>query len=301
MAITNSTTMSELTIAMKGHAMFGLLESSLMAPGAPLHNLMRTYILPKGQVSYQWNVGSAFSIRSVAEGVDHTESQAWNPTGASATATEYVVMSTVTDYGAQAVIDNVDSDIGREMGRAMGNKWDSVVFALNASLDGLTPAGTTNTDLTRDALNLAMNTLRVGNVPGPFTGVFHPLAWNDLVSEDTTYYTTSTTGGVGSLAEHIVTNYFPVDSGIAGLQKMFLTTNIPTGTSANDYSNVIFSGEPCYGAVLQQDPLGGGIWNNRVEEERDASLRGYEIVMTSSFGVAEIRDASALEVYSQSS
>ena len=293
--------MSELTIALKSQAMLGLLEQSLMAPGAPLHNLMRVHHLPKGQLSYQWNVANTFEVDPVAEGTDYNRSQAYDPTGVAVTTTEYVVMSTVTDYGAQGVIENVDSSIGREMGRAMGNNWDSVAFALNASLDGLTPAGTTNTDLTRTALEAAMNTLRAGNVPGPYTGVFQPLAWNDVTSEDTTYYTTSTTGGPGSLAEHIVRQYFPLNEPVTGMQKMFLTTNIPTGTSANDFSNVIFSGEPCYGAVIQMDPLLGGLWNNRVEEERDASLRGYEIVMSSSFNIGEIRNDTAIEVYSQSS
>ena len=297
---TTSTTMSELTIAMKSQAMLGLYEESLMAPGAPYHGLMREYILPKGQTSYQWNVSSTFDVDEVSEGVDYTRSQAWDPTGVSVTATEYVVMSTVTDYGAQAVIANVDAAIGIEMGRAMGTKWDGVVFALNQSLDGLTPAGTTNTDLTLLALSDAMNTLRVGKCSGPFVGVFHPLAWHDLVTEDTSSKLVTATGGVGTIAEDVATSYF-IENNVMGLSRVALTTNIPTGASANDYSNVIFSREPCYGNVIMQDPNGSGLWNNRVEVQRDASFRGYEIVMTSCFGVGEIRDASAIEVYSQSS
>ncbi len=285
MAYSTSTTMSELTVALKGQAALAALDEGVMAPGSIGHQLLAVRRLPKGSKSFQFNYGNTFSAYDVTEGQDHNLSQAYDPTGTAVTATERVAMSTVTDLGRQAVIDNVDQSIGFEIGRALGVKWDTDVFVLNSALGN--SEGTTATDLNFVDVMSALNKLRVDKIPGPFWGIFHPVTWQDLCIEGTPTMQTST-GGVGTISEMVQQTYW-VQSGILGLAGMVITTNI---TESTDYYNVIMSAtRPCYGCVIMEHPdTPGQLWNNHIALERDESARAYEVVGTSCFGVAEIED-----------
>jgi len=295
-ALSTSTTMDELVVALKGPAMLALRQASLMAPGSPGHNLMRVQPLPKGAKSYQFNVGNTFTVYGVTEGEDHAISQAYDPTGVAVTATEKIGISSVTDYGAQAVIDQVDTAITFELGRAMGYKWDYDVFALNNALNGATKAGTTNTDLNFEDIALAVEYLQANNAPPPFTLVIHPDGYYELATEGTLYLQDAT-GGAGTLGETLRRDYFVMPLPILGCV-VYITNNIPADSTATDYENVVYSGEPAIGCVLMQHPIQGGPWNNIVEIERDASERAYEVVLTSCFGVGEIRDPCGVCVLS---
>lgn len=284
MAYTTSTTMSELTVALKGQATLAALDEGVMAPGSVGHQLLAVRRLPKGSKSFQFNYGSTFSAYDVTEGQDHNLSQAYDPTGTTVTATERVAMSTVTDFGRQAVIDNVDQSIGFEIGRALGVKWDTDVFVLNSALGN--SEGTTTVDLNWIDVMSSINKLRVDKIPGPFWAILHPVTWQDLASEGSPTMST-TTGGPGSLEEIRQQTYWVTTAPVLGLQ-MIITTNI---TESTDYYNVIMSAtRPCYGCVIMEHPDTGQLWNNHIALERDESLRAYEVVGTSSFGVAEIED-----------
>lgn len=285
MAYSTSTTMSELTVALKGQATLAVLDESVMAPGGVAHQLLKVQRLPKGSKSFQFNYGSTITGYDVTEGQDHNASQAYDPTGTAVTATERVAMSTVTDFGRQAVIDNIDQSIGFEIGRGLGVKWDTDVFALNSSLGN--SEGTTSTDLNFEDVMSALNKLRIDKIPGPFWGIFHPDTWYELATEGTVTMA-ATTGGVGTMAEEVAQGYWLTTVPMLGL-RMVITTNIPDST---DYYNVIMSERrQCYGCVIMDHPdTPGQMWVNHIELERDASARAYEVVGTDAFGVAEIED-----------
>ena len=221
-----------------------------------------------------WNDVSA-SVAAPGEATDLANT-ALNPTSATVTCAEVGIMTTVTDMLVMSSPASVES-IGQELGRALGVKIDTDISALFAALNGASAVGTTTADMTDDDLLDAIYQLEVDNVSGQMYCVLHPIQYSDLRKD------IASAGG----------NIFSADVGNELARKgrfqgelygtlIKTSTTCPTANTSADRAGALFV-ENAMAIVWK--------WKTRTELQRDASLRGTEVVVTASYGVGEISDA----------
>ncbi len=288
--ITKQSDISELTLALTESALASLQNESLFAPGGPLHELMWVKQVPIGAKSDQFVRMNSQTAGRVTDGVDYATSGKLDPTGVTVTATEAIVIVTLSDYSRAGSIDDLGAHAGREMGFAMANLWDSEVMALHTSFSD--EIGTSGSVLTLTLFSTGMTKLYKAKHGGPYWAVLHPNQWTNLMTE-TTLTLGSNTGGVGTVLDKVTSSYFIVGQPLRNTN-IAVSNNVPTGNSAADHSGAVYSRDPAVGCVIQTHPDTGGPWLNVVGIQRDESLRAREAVLTSSWGVAEVDGTSAV-------
>ena len=287
--ITKQSDIAELTLALTESALASLQNESLFAPGGPLHNLMWVKQVPIGAKSDQFVRMNSQTAYRVTDGVDAASSGKLDPTGVTVTATECIVIVTLSDYAAAGSIDDLGMHAGREMGFAMANLWDAEVMALHTAFNS--EIGTSGSNLTLAMFDSGMTTLHKAKHGAPYWAVLHPNQWSNLLSQ-TTLTLGSNTGGVGTLLDRITGTYFLVGLPLHNVN-VAVSNNVPTGNSAADHSGAMYSRDPAVGCVIQTHPSGVP-WLNVVGIQRDESLRAKEAVLTSSWGVAEVDGTAAV-------
>lgn len=224
-----------------------------------------------------WPIEDYHTAYNVAENVDHTTSQAYEPTDNTATVTEIIAIETISRLAMETDQENSVNRASRMLGVALGEKIDTDMFALNTSLD--TDVGSTGAGATFELFANGPNTLAAAYYPGPYVATLHPQQWYDMSVEGST----RTHQAAGVIADQIMTDYWVYR--IAGAD-LIVTGRVPSGNSAADRSGAIFSSIPAYGMAE--------LWWGDVEVEKDASLRGTEVVATAAYGVVEIDGSAAV-------
>jgi len=231
----------------------------------------------RGTTTASWPIENYYTAYDVAEGVDHTTSQAYAPTDTTATVTEKIAIETISRLAMETDQENAVQRAARMLGVALGEKIDSDILALNNTLDA--DVGSSGNDATFALFSNGPQALASANYEGPYVAVLHPHQWYDLANQGTT--TVSQAAGV--IADEIVTNYWV--KRIAGAD-IIVTGRVPLANANADRSGAIFSGVPAYGLAE--------LWWGDIEQEKDASLRGTEVVATACYGVVEIDGATAV-------
>lgn len=274
---TTATTISELYTEIVAEAQFVIQEKSIMK------NLVKNYIIAGGGKSVEVPIYAAVAAASVADATDLSNT-AINPTSVTITAAEVGIMTTLTDLAKNSASRNVAADIGQLFGNAIAKKIDQDLLAL---FDGFTTAvGGADTAITPAILFTAASTLRALGLPVNETYcVLHPKVAYDLKSG-----LTNTFAGLATdLSNEALRNGFIGQ--IAGI-KIFETGNMENTGTTGDYKGGIFHKDALAIAMMQ---------DLKIETQRDASLRGTEIVATAVYGVAELHDTYGIEVLSDSS
>ena len=258
---------------------------SVFSPGAPgrlLQGLLDVVDLRgKGTRVASWPIEDYHTAYNVADGVDHTTSQSYDPTDNVATASEIIAIETISKIAMKTADERSIARATRMLGIAIGEKIDTDVLALNTSLD--TDVGSTGAAATFALLSNGPQTLGAARYPGPYNCVLHDIQWYDLVNQGTTTLALAS----GILADQFATTYQVRDGQqVGGMNRMIVTPRVPSANSSADRSGAIFSSFPAYGLAE--------LWWGEIEQEKDASLRGTEIVITSCYGLVEIDGAAAV-------
>ena len=258
---------------------------SLFSPGAP--GRMTPGIIDvvdlrgKGTTAASWPIEDYHTAYNVAQGVDHTTAQSYTPTDNVATVTEIVAIETISKMAMATAPENSILRATRMLGVAIGEKIDTDVLALNTSLD--TDVGSTGAAATFALLSNGPQTLGAARYPGPYNSIMHDWQWYDLVNQGTT----TLAAAAGILSDQFVTSYKVRDGqNVAGMSRIIVTPRVPSANSAADRSGAIFSSFPAYGLAE--------LWWAEIEEEKDASLRGTEIVITCCYGLVEVDGSAAV-------
>jgi len=252
---------------------------SIFAPGMP--GRMQSGIVDvvqlagRNTLTASWPIRNNFTAQSVTEGSDYATNQAYTPTDTTVSVTEIIAIETVSDLAMMTGDENAIARSAEMLGIALGEKIDTDVLALNTSLDS--DVGSTGAAATFELFANGRQTLGANRYPGPYSAILHDIQWYDMSVEGST----RTHQAAGVIADQILTNYEVFK--IAGTI-IIVSPRVPSANTAADRSGAIYSGWPCYGLAE--------MWWGRIEEERDASLRGTEVVGTSCYGVVEI-DGSA--------
>ena len=208
-----------------------------------------------------------------------------NTTSANITLTEHVVYHQITDMLKDSAYNNVLTQLGDQSGRAIAESMDTQVFAL---FNALTQSvGTEDSAITVDNIFDAVATLRGNKVTGPLAAVVSPRQALQLKKE------LATTGGANlsanETANSILRGYYIGSlAGCSIYESSLVKQDLDTDTDTE--LNAV-------GAVFAPSAFGhsmrGGI---NVEEQRQASARATDLVVSATAGAATIQATHAVKL-----
>jgi len=210
---------------------------------------------------------SGVTINTIGES-DDLSSQVFTPTAvATLTPYEYGAQFLLTDSRIESDPFGVRQDAALELGAALADKIDANAFSVFSSLTGGT-VGVTGSAISWTYFENAIALLQAQHAPKPWVAVMHPYQWAILAR-------------AASVAGSSATN--PAPSLLEDVNRNFFITNT-MGVSVFVSSNVQTSGTDAYMGVFS--PLALAIDFRRaprLEAERDASRRAWELNMSAVF------------------
>jgi hypothetical protein len=179
----------------------------------------------------------------------------------------------------------VRNDAAQDLGLAMATKIETDLIAGFTSFTAGTVGAAGSTITWAKVYNMEA-ILRNAKAPYPYSLVLHPYQWNEL-AKVASVASSASTNAAPSLLEAVNSMYFVKQ--IGGVY-IFVSANIP-----------VISGDDAYCGMFSKDALALDMRRQpRIEPERDASRRGWELNMSAvyghgiwrpTFGVAGIFDA----------
>lgn len=220
----------------------------------------------------------AVTATTVAEGTDYSGHQDLATSSVEITVKEVVAGTIITDLARASSREDIGIAAGRVLGNAIAKYMEQDLVAL---FDDFTTnsVGTTNVDITVANWLKAKTLLAAQNAPEPYYAVISP-----YVEEDFIQILSGNTNQFGDrVTEEIVrSGYVGNPYGVV----TFRSGNI-TQDGNGDVTCAMFSKE-ALGMVIKWDP--------QIEVERNASLRGYELIMTTAYNVGLIDEKFGCEM-----
>lgn len=276
MTITNTSTLNDLLPSIVAEALFVASEKSIM------RGLVRNYSLAAGQgKTVTVPIYPKQTAAALTEGTAPSFT-AVSTDGAILTVSEVGLTAQISDLAIMASANNVVSDIGRLFGEAIARKMDTDLMNLFMSFTTSTVGGVTVT-ATPALLFQAIAKLRSQgyDTSNDCAIVLHPNVAYDVAST-----LTSTFAAPASMVGNdALRNGF---MGLLGGVPVYQSSLVPLETgaaAAGDYACGIFH-KDALGLAMMQDI--------RIESQREATKRGFDIVGSAIYGVGELYDAAGV-------
>jgi hypothetical protein len=256
----------------------------VLSRGDDLSKYVKRRSLPKGKSGVTFPKYGSVTASALTEGTDITTNTQVTTTSATITPTQVGLMSVLTDMADWASDPvNTGADIGKLFADAIRAKRNQDIWAL---FDGFSQtAGTTNTDITEANIASCVRQLTAAKAPRPYYMAITPHVLEDLLG----LYSTSTSITTSELRDMALNK-----GELAPIYGVFplLVDNLASGTSAGKAD-----GADAKCGVFSRDAIGmvEG-YDLKIETQRDASMRGWEIVGTSFYAVGEIDDTFGVEL-----
>ena len=243
---------------------------------APMMALTEQFTLKNGEKQVTVPKVAQMSMSDLADGQDIVDEEDIGMTTVDLTAAEVGAKVVLTDKLVRQSVPNVFQMVGRQLGEGMARKKDTDVQALYENLNSGTDLGLASRQLS--AINLAgcIAHAKANKFGSKVYVVHHPNAIAEFVLSAAV--TPSATYPVPhGWSEDLLKDFF------VGLRPMngvpiFEAGNIPEDSSGDGYGCIADQGAM---ATLTSVKM-------RTERERDASLRGTEVVITADYGVFEL-------------
>ena len=283
MTITNTTTLNDLLPSIVAEALFVASEKSIM------RGLVRNYSLGAGQ-------GKTVTVPIYPKVTAAALTEATAPTftavstdGAVLTVSEVGLTAQVSDLALMASSSNVVADIGRLFGEAVARKMDTDLMALFMALSTSTVGGVTTT-ATPALIFQAIAKLRSQgyDTSNDCAIVLHPNVAYDVAS----VLTSTFAAPASAIGNSALENGF---MGMIGGVPVYQSSLVPVetgGSAAGDYACAVFH-KDAFGLAIMQDI--------RIESQREATKRGFDIVGSAIYGVGELYDAAGVRMIFDSS
>ena len=276
---TTLSTLDDLIVPMIAEALFVASEASIMRP------LVINYALPKnsGKV-IQVPIYPVVAAAAVAEATDLANT-AISTSKADLTVAEVGVMTTVTDMAVNTSESDVVKDLGKLFGEGIARKMDADLMAL---FDGFSGAvGAADAAITVAKIFEAVSKLKQSGVPSnDMACVLHPAVAYDLKANMTNTFANPNPTDVAN--EALRTGFVGQLAGV----NVYESSNMANTGTGGDFK----------GGLFHKDALGLAMLQDiKIETQRDASIRGTEIVATAVYGVGELHDSYGIEVLADSS
>ena len=267
---------------------------SNIEPAGPTNQLVSRYDIPQGAKQVNIPIWGRNDAVALTEGVDISAPQQLSVTVTSLTASEHGIMTFVSDRLTRQNNEDILAHVGEVQGGALGRLLESDLITL---FDGFSNSiGSAGSFLTYYHVAGAVSYLKTDNnasygvAPGTPSGVFHPEQIRAFVQEVTGIQGGGTTGMAAQpipqgVTAEVIQNYF------RGNEKVFGVPIYQSGVLSRDGSGDV------KGAVFVPQAIALAMAHEmEAEEERDASLRGTEMVMVGEWGEAEIADPWGVEM-----
>ncbi len=222
------------------------------------------------------NVGQV-SAQALTDGVDLVDSVDIGLAYVEAAPDEVGMKFILTDKLVRQMNEDVFGLIGNQLGNGMARKRDVDVITLFASLSLGVGADNATLHMSNAAGMIAYAVAQ--KFPNPMVVIHHPNALGELVINSSAIGTSYYAGIMQGFSEELLRNYWKIN--INGVN-FFHSGEIDkiTGTDSG-YGAILSKSALCF--IEGRAPL--------VEREKDISLRGWEVVVTSDYGCFELDDS----------
>ena len=257
---------------------------------APALALLEPFTLAKGSKSVTVPKVAQMSMSDLVDGQDIIDEEDIGMTTVDLTAAEVGAKVVLTDKLVRQSVPNVFQMVGRQLGDGMARKKDTDVQALYENLNDGTDLGKANDNLTAIFLTGCIAYAKANKFGSKVYVVHHPNAIADFVLSAAV--TPSATYPVPhGWSEDLLKDFFVGLRPLNGVP-IFEAGNIPEDSAGDGY-----------GCIADQSAMATlTSVKMRTERERDASLRGTEVVLTADYGVFELdNDRGAPMLYKISS
>lgn len=271
MAATTSSTLDDLFVNIIAQARFTAEEQSL------LRNLVTVYnIEAEAGMTVQVPKYPAIAAADLTEGTDMTSTTV-STSSVSITAGEVGSQVFLTDVAARGAGNPAD-ELGTVLGNAIATKMDQDIIGL---FDGFSSSlGAAAQEITAADIFKAAAMLRANKAPGQYVAVLHPYQAYQLKANLTNTFANPNAGVVQN---EVMQRSFV--GSLAGVD-IYESANI-TVDGSDDAKGAVFAPEALAVAMVQDFKL---------EPERDASNRGFELNATAVYGVGELDDDYGVEM-----
>ena len=276
MTITNTTTLNDLLPSIVAEALFVASEKSIM------RGLVRNYTLSAGQgKTVTVPIYPKQTAAALTEGTAPSFT-AISTDGATLTVSEVGLTAQISDLAIMASSSNVISDIGRLFGEAIARKMDADLLALANSLS--VTVGGVSTAGTPALLFQAIAKLRSQgyDTSNDCAIVLHPNVAYDIAST-----LTSTFAAPASMVgnDALRNGFMGMLGGVPVYQSSLVAQSSASSNASGDYANLIMH-KDAFGLAMMQDI--------RIESQREATKRGFDLVGSAIYGVGELYDAAGV-------
>jgi len=276
MTITNTTTLNDLLPSIVAEALFVASEKSIM------RGLVRNYTLSPGTgKTVTVPIYPKQTAAALTEGTAPTFT-AVSTDGATLTVSEVGLTAQISDLAIMASSANVIADIGRLFGEAIARKMDTDLLALANSL--ATTVGGVTTTATPALLFQAIAKLRSQgyDTSNDCAIVLHPNVAYDVASVLTSTFA-APASMVGNSA--LQNGFMGMLGGVPVYQSSLIATSTAASAASGDYANCIIH-KDAFGLAMMQDI--------RIESQREATKRGFDVVGSAIYGVGELYDLAGV-------
>ena len=267
-------------------------------PSAPMMDLVSRYDIPTGSKQVNVPIWGRQSATALTEGVDLSVPQQVTATVVNLTASEHGILSFVSDRLRHENNENVLSAVGTMHGRAVGRLLDSDLLTLLDGFSKSVPGAGSNATFTTIAGAVSYlrtdNNSTFGPAPSKPNAVLHPEQIRRLTQE----LAGIQAAGAGAAAGATVP-----EGPSAEVISSYWRGNDPIfGVPIYEDGNITVSSNNAKGGVFAKEALALAMeMEIAAEEERDASLRGTEIVTVGTWGESEVVDNWGVEIFSLAS
>mgnify|MGYP005813701323 CR=1 FL=1 len=245
---------------------------------APAMELIEHMTLGQGEKQVTVPKVGQMTILDLVDGQDIVDEEEIGMTTVDLTAAEVGAKIILTDQLVAQSQPAVFSMVGRQLGDGMARKKDTDVIALYTALNGGTSLGAAD-----KAMSVANFAASIANARGKTTNPFNPTY--AVHHPHSVYDYVSTATAIGS------SNVWPEGFQQDRLDKFWSRRSFNGVMLFEDGNIAPDSGDDAIGVLAQKDAMVVlTSVNQKTERQRDASLRGTEVVMTARYGVFELDD-----------
>ena len=250
---------------------------------APAMALIEQFSLPKGAKQVTVPKIKQMSMNDLTDGVDIVDDEDIGMSTVDLTSAEVGAKVILTDKLIRQMSENVFTIIGRQLGDGMARKKDTDVIALYSALNDGTAFSADGQNFSSANVHAAIARAKANKFGAAIYILHHPNAVAHLAKEAATVASGSTS------VPSELTSGWSVDrlkNFWSGLRPI---NNVPIFEDGNIAK--ISGTDSGYGVIADKSAM--AVLNSmetRTERQRDASLRGTEVVMVSDYGVFELDD-----------
>jgi len=249
-----------------------------MEHSMPCVNLVEKMTLQQGQKQITVPKVGQMTASDLVDGVDIVDTEDIGMTTKDLTTGEVGLKVILTEKLIRQENESVFAMVGTQMGDAMARKKNSGVIALFSALNGATVLGADGKTLSLTNLSACIAWAKGNKLPSPIAVVHHPYAIYGVVTSSSLTPSTTYPLSTGWSADLLKDFFKYTINGVS----VFEDGNIAVEAGVDSGIGAIFS----KAAMVVVDSQGF-----RTEQDKDISLRAFEVVVTADYGCFELDDS----------